>query len=545
MSKCKKLKDLIQSKVLSFLMECHDGLSAKIVEEAGFKGGWISGLCLSAAAGVRDRNELSFKEVADLCYYICSRTSIPMLLDMDTGYGDFNTASIAVKLIEKSGVAGVCIEDKKFPKHNSFHQNTSDDLEDPQTFAGKIKAIKDSTEDPDFVVVARLEEFISGAGLDEALKRARIYSKAGADAILVHSKIRTFDEIESFMNVWNKESEVPVIIVPTKYYQTPTTQFRRSGISTVIWANHNLRSCISAMQTTSRQIFSQESLCSVEDRIATVPEVFRLQDDESYHIKEREYLPAYGGSAVILSGGSCCTGLKVPRCFTPVGLSQEQTVYSLLMTSLKKEGVHEFVTVIGQGQFDTDLLAPTHNYIYNSDWSETSEVDSLGLAFSNYDYELFCQLPLFIVYGDLVLKDHVFRKMSRVDENSDLVVAVDPLYDPENYNEFVFGDKDYDPCTNPGDTFNVQSFSLSAESDQKLSGSLVGVVKVCTSKGYCTLREAISNRQKNRKERLIDTLSEVVKTCKISGVYVPHYDWVDVNHAEDILRAQEVKLNES
>lgn len=134
---------------------------------------------------------------------------------------NFNNARILVRKLEQRGVAGACIEDKLFPKTNSL-LGTSEGkpLASIEEFSAKIRAMKDTQRDPDFVVVARIEAFISGWGLDEALKRADAYKAAGADAVLIHSKKSDDKEIASFCKAF--DGKHPVIIVPTKYYTTPT-----------------------------------------------------------------------------------------------------------------------------------------------------------------------------------------------------------------------------------------------------------------------------------------------------------------------------------
>ncbi len=173
------------------------------------------------------------------------KVDIPILLDGDTGFGNFNNARRLIKKLEQRGVAGVCLEDKIVPKRNSLLEDGRQELAKIDEFAKKIMACKDTAKDPDFVVVARVEAFIAGWGLEEALKRSEAYVEAGADAILMHSKLGESSEIEAFMKVWNKRS--PVIIVPTKYYTTPTDTFRGWGVNAVIWANHNLRASVQAM----------------------------------------------------------------------------------------------------------------------------------------------------------------------------------------------------------------------------------------------------------------------------------------------------------
>ncbi|WHY75310.1 phosphoenolpyruvate mutase [Neobacillus sp. WH10] len=289
MKKTTQLKDILSSPKLDFLMEAHNGLSAKIVEEAGFKGIWASGLSISASMGLRDNNEASPTEVLDILEYMSDATDIPILLDGDTGYGNFNNARRLVKKLEQINIAGVCIEDKLFPKTNSFINGESQPLTTIEEFSGKIKAMKDTQLDKDFMVVARVEAFIAGCGLKEALNRAEAYRKAGADAILMHSKKSSIEEIEMFMKEWSGRH--PVVIVPTKYYNTPTEQFRKLRINTVIWANHNLRAVVKAMQIISKQIFQEESLIRVENQIVSVEEIFRLQNAEELQRSEKKYLP--------------------------------------------------------------------------------------------------------------------------------------------------------------------------------------------------------------------------------------------------------------
>jgi len=289
--KTTQLKKLITTPgELGFLMEAHNGLSAKIVEEAGFKAIWGSGLSISAAMGVRDSNEASWTQVLEVLEFMAENTNIPILLDADTGYGNFNNARILVRKLEARGVAGACIEDKLFPKTNSL-LGTSEGkpLASIEEFSAKIRAMKDTQKDPDFVVVARIEAFISGWGLDEALKRAEAYKAAGADAVLIHSKKSDNSEIASFCKAW--DGKHPVVIVPTKYYTTPTQTFKDWKTTGVIWANHNLRASVKAMQETTAQIFKDQNLMAVEPNVVSVKEVFRLQDQPELDAAEKIYLP--------------------------------------------------------------------------------------------------------------------------------------------------------------------------------------------------------------------------------------------------------------
>lgn len=288
MNKSEKLRELLNSNSLEFLMEAHNGISCKIVEKTGFKGIWASGLTISASLGLRDCNEASFTQILQILDYMNDSTSLPILVDGDTGYGDFNTARRFVRKLEQIGIAGVCFEDKIFPKTNSFIEvDGGQALADIKEFSGKIKACKNYQTNPDFVVVARLEAFIAGKGLEEALKRATAYQEAGADAILVHSKLSSSKDIEDFMSGWN--NKCPIIIVPTKYYKTPTDNFKNLGISLVIWANHNMRAAIKSMEESSKIIFENQSLLQVEKKITTVNEIFNYTEEDKLKADEILY----------------------------------------------------------------------------------------------------------------------------------------------------------------------------------------------------------------------------------------------------------------
>jgi phosphoenolpyruvate phosphomutase len=289
LTKTRQFRNLLLSEHLQFICEAHNGLSAKIVQEAGFPGIWASGLSISAQFGVRDNNEASWTQVLEDLEFMSDATRIPILLDGDTGYGNFNNMQRLIRKLEQRNIAAVCIEDKLFPKTNSFLKGDAQPLADMQEFCGKIKAGKDAQTDPDFCLIARVEAFICGWGLAEALRRAEAYHQAGADGILIHSALSVPDEILAFKREWG--NRCPVVIVPTKYYATPTDVFRQHGFSMVIWANHMLRAAVASMQKTARALKESEHLLSIEDKVAPVSEIFRLQNAAELLEAEERYLP--------------------------------------------------------------------------------------------------------------------------------------------------------------------------------------------------------------------------------------------------------------
>ncbi|MVT55547.1 phosphoenolpyruvate mutase [Bradyrhizobium yuanmingense] len=277
--------EICNSRELSFLMEAHDGLSAAIAKRARFTGLWASGLSIACSLGYRDANEASWTEIVDVVERIVDSSELPVLVDGDSGFGNFNNARLVTRKLRQRGAAGVAIEDSCFPKLNSFVGDRHP-LADIDEFSGRLRAVKDTAAD-DLVLVARTEALIAGHGMDEALSRAHAYADAGADAIIIHSRRSTADEILSFTRAW--QNRLPVVIVPTKYYRTPISIYREARVSTVIWANHTMRAAMAAMREVCRRIMAEESTASIEPNIATLEEVFELFEYDELARAEAEY----------------------------------------------------------------------------------------------------------------------------------------------------------------------------------------------------------------------------------------------------------------
>ena len=413
-SKAARLRGLLSAPALSFIMEAHNGISAKIVEEAGFEGIWASGLSMSAALGVRDSNEASWTQVLEMLEFMADATAIPILVDGDTGYGNFNNVRRLVKKLCQRGIAGVCIEDKLFPKTNSFI-GENQPLADVDEFCGRIKAGKDSQSDDHFQIVARVEALIAGWGMEEALRRAEAYHGAGADAVLIHSKKATADEITGFCEAWG--GRAPVVIVPTMYHRTPTRTFRDAGVSMVIWANHNMRAAVSAMRQVSRTIRESESLTAVEDEIVPVREVFALTGQEELAAAEARYLAAGGGPRAILLAASRGEELgplteRRPKCMLDV---RGEPLLQRLVRTLGRSGLRD-VTVVRGYRKETINLAGIET-VDNDRYAETGEAASLACA-SNRLYG-----PCLVSYGDILFRRLVLDGL--LDAGGDIVTVVD------------------------------------------------------------------------------------------------------------------------
>jgi phosphonopyruvate hydrolase len=267
-------------------MAAHNPLAAKLAANAGFDAIWGSGFELSASYAVPDANILSMNTHLEMMRAIGDVQDAPVIADIDTGYGNAVNVAYVVPRYAAAGVAAVVMEDKTFPKDSSLRPGGRQELVSVGEFQGKIAAAKESA---DIVVVARTEALIAGLGQQEAFRRGEAYGDAGADAILIHSKQKTPDEILSFCHAW--PGRVPLVLVPTSYPQLSFADIAALGkVGLIICGNHAIRAAVSAMQATFRRILSDGGIAGVESQIASVAEIFALQDDALMRQREEKYL---------------------------------------------------------------------------------------------------------------------------------------------------------------------------------------------------------------------------------------------------------------
>ncbi len=396
-------------------MEAHDGLSAKLVEEAGFEALWASGLAISAALGVRDNNEASWTQVLEVLEFMCDASRLPILLDGDTGYGNFNNVRRLVAKLEQREVAGVCLEDKLFPKTNSFIDGERQPLAAVDEFCGKLRAAKDTQRDPDFVVVARTEAFIAGWGLEEALLRATAYAESGADAILVHSKRKDADEILAFMEHWRVP--VPVVIVPTKYPSVPLAELAARGVSNFIFANQAVRTVISALQRNLGRLRESRDLMSIEREIAPVEEIFRLQNAQELKQSEQRYLPTSvtGSRALVLAASKGNFGELVAKKPKAMLYVSGKPILGHQVEAFRRQGIRELAVVRGYCKEAVDLAGL--QTFDNDEHAETGELWSLHAA------REFLAGDLVIAYGDILFDDFILQNL--LSHPGEIKIAVD------------------------------------------------------------------------------------------------------------------------
>lgn len=534
MKKTTMLRKMIEDSELSFLMEAHNGLSAKIVEEAGFKGIWGSGLSISAALGVRDNNEASWTQVLETVEFMSDATKIPILLDGDTGYGNFNNMRRLVKKLEQRGIAGVCIEDKIFPKTNSFLRGEKQPLADIEEFSGKIKAGLDARTDDDFCIVARVEAFIAGWGLEEALKRAEAYRQAGANAILMHSKKTNPEDIFSFMTEWG--NRCPVVIVPTKYFSTPTDEFKKRGISTVIWANHLMRSSIKSMQETAKQIYEEESLINVEDKVVPVKEVFRLQNDEELAEAEKLYFQKNGTKKAIIlaaSRGKELGDLTLNKPKALISVNGEP-ILKQTIDKMRNFGVEEINVVTGYKRDSFPELGC--NYLVNEEYETTGELTSLFKAAS------FIEGDLTISYGDIMFRSYILSAME--ESTKDITIVVDSQLSCRSRGyrgDFVNCSKENTKVFGEESALVLQTkLQRIDECDFSPNGEWIGLLK-SNMKGSKILKDTLYelSKQKDFSDmKMGDLINELVKKDVEIGVTYIEGSWMDLDNYRDFEKVQ-------
>lgn len=209
---------------------------------------------------------------------------LPVIADCDTGFGNALNVAHMVAEYEAAGIAAVCIEDKVFPKLNSF-AGQGQNLVDTAEFAHKIKVARQAARSEDFTVIARTEAFIAGFGVDVALERAGAYADAGAHAVLVHSKADTPEQVLAFLACWDRT--VPVVVVPTTYSSWHADDAHRAGVSMVIYANHGIRAKVTAMREVLSVIAKHGSSEGIEPAIASMRDIFDLQQLDKWMALDR------------------------------------------------------------------------------------------------------------------------------------------------------------------------------------------------------------------------------------------------------------------
>lgn len=281
----KKLKQALKNKKHLRVLEASNGLTGIIVEntkvgDKEFDAMWLSSLCDSTIKGKPDNESVDFSSRVRTIEEILEVTSKPIIVDGDTG-GKNEHFIYNIRTLERLGVSAVIIEDKKGLKHNSLLETSEQILEDKEIFAEKIRQGKSSLQSDDFMIIARLESFIAGKDINDALDRAEAYINAGADGIMIHSKKEDGKEILDFIAEFkNRYTNIPLVLVPTTYNHFKDTQLFNLGADIVIYANQLLRSSYKIMNIVAEKILQDESSEGVsKNYCASLEEILQITGD--------------------------------------------------------------------------------------------------------------------------------------------------------------------------------------------------------------------------------------------------------------------------
>ena len=282
----KKLREILEENQILKVGGAFDAMSAKLVEINGFDAVWAGSFAISATHAVPDASIMTMTEFLQVTKNMVDACQIPIIADCDTGFGGPTNVSHLVTQYEKGGIAGISIEDKIFPKQNSLLENGTHELLSEKDFVAKIIAGKKAKEDQDFMIIARTEALIAGLGVSEAIKRANAYANAGADAILIHSKSNTPNEIFEFCDTW--KGNIPIIVVPTSYSSVKIDDLISHKIKMVIYTNQSLRIAHKSMSRLLRKLKNAQSLDDISEEMSSMEEIFELQKMFDVKLQEKD-----------------------------------------------------------------------------------------------------------------------------------------------------------------------------------------------------------------------------------------------------------------
>jgi len=418
MKKTEKLRELFKGNRVIRIAGAHDGLSAKLVECNGLDGIWASGLEISTSYAVPDANILTMSQYLERACEMNDAVEIPIITDCDTGYGNVNNVIHMVRKYEAAGIAAVCIEDKLFPKVNSYVPGRQE-LASIAEFVGKIMAAKSAQMDKNFMVIARVEALIAGWGMEEALKRAINYADAGADAILIHSKADNPKEIREFCQRWDER--VPLVVVPTTYPMLGLKEMGKLSIKMVIYANHGIRASIKAMNNVFSEIARSEDLTTISDSIVSMDDVFNLQGMRQLKELERLFLKKDANSVkvIIPAAGdpryeSSLEGV-VRDCPIAMLDINGKPILQRNVDTLNKIGIFDITVITGYNSHK--FTVENVNYIENKNFKNTSQIDSIIMAGEKLDHNII------LAFSDVLFEKEIIQRL--LETKSDIVLTID------------------------------------------------------------------------------------------------------------------------
>ncbi len=423
----KKLRELLEKKNKLQFLEAHNGISAiisndiRIVKNNGeileFDGLWESSFTDSASKGYPDADIISFDSRCESLRYILDASNKPVIFDGDTG-GDPANFEYLVKRLEDLGVSMVLIEDKIFPKRNSLDPECSQVQEDPNIFAIKIKRAKSVLSTKDFMIGARIESLISGAGLRDAITRTKIYLEAGVDAIMIHSKDDNPTEILEFSKKYEELSKElgyrkHLMCVPTTYNTISAQELEENGFNIIIYANHLLRASHKAMKNTAKLILRYGRTFEVEPLCTPVEDIF--EEVGLSIIKDKDKLYQTESLQVIIPAAGVDKKFNIPKSIVQI---RNKPILQRQIDILKKININKITVIRG---FKKELFnIKGVNYIDNDNYDTSYITHSLFLAEKDF------KNGFLYINSDILFSEYIINKV--IASLYDIVLIVDKTY---------------------------------------------------------------------------------------------------------------------
>lgn len=273
-----ELRSMLQKPEPCFLMQVHDGISTKVAQKAGFRGVWASSFGCSTALGLPDDDSMSPQEVLNYLRPILRASEVPVLVDGNCGFGSLDQSHVFLRSLVDLGAAGVCFEDKQYPKTNTFY-SPSHPLRDKHGYCELIADMYRNCRRDELVLIARTEALVTGEEVDAVINRCEQYSKAGAEAIFVSWIAEDVTTLRLFIEAWS--GRTPLLINPTTYLQSVPLLLTLKGVSVAVWANHNIRACVRAMSSICGTLLNLKTVnadfvATVNRNMSSMSDIFEL-----------------------------------------------------------------------------------------------------------------------------------------------------------------------------------------------------------------------------------------------------------------------------
>lgn len=552
----KQLRELLASKPGLRIIETHNGLSgvvgttAVIEDENGnpleFDGLWVSSFTDSAAKAHPDTEVIDTSSRLATIQEIVQVTDKPIIVDGDTG-GEPTQFEYFCSKLEGLGVSAVIIEDKKHPKRNSLEADVSHILEDPRSFAIKVNRAKAVCLSDDFMIMTRIESFIAGKGLEDAIHRADIYLDSQTDGILIHSNQKTPDQIYAFMEAYQqlcarKGVYKPVLCVPTTYNHVTDEALFEKGFNIVIYANHLLRAAHKAMRDVSKSILLHKRSYEAQQSISSVKDI--MEEVGFLDVKIKDAKNKKNATPVIILGSGRPFGfIQTDIKDTPVSNIPivGQPLLKWQLETLKQVGLTNVTLVSGCAREKLPNL--DFDEIYNADFDNTNVLYSLMLSrekmtngFIMIFGDIFFNKPVLLNYllnvesDILLLVDNSFNLRTRksIKPTTDLVILSETaLRKPNVVTERI---------ADIGNNIPVE----------KATHEFIGMAKFSArgAKLLCDAYDALEKKQDNQLNlRQLDFYS-IVKTLIADGVTVEalevNHGWSEVHNMTDIAAIEKI-----